>query len=152
MQLRNTIKECCMCGDLGMEKELFQCQSCLHRLQHRYCSKLYAREELNEPICDWCLDERDKNERNKRRRIEEAITREKAVIYLQQYREKAKCKAGSSPPNTESSKELPESANKGSGNLGQPSSQGKQILGEKDKRLKQRYRYKSLAQLLSLAL
>ncbi|KAJ7219823.1 hypothetical protein O6H91_17G056200 [Diphasiastrum complanatum] len=47
-------KECSMCGDVGFIKELLRCKKCLHRLQHRYCSRGYPDIRLDEYICDWC--------------------------------------------------------------------------------------------------
>lgn len=47
-------KQCCMCGDTGFSRELFQCRICLHRSQHTYCSCLYPTAESYQ-VCDWCL-------------------------------------------------------------------------------------------------
>ncbi|XP_010939733.1 uncharacterized protein [Elaeis guineensis] len=45
---------CCMCGDHGLSKELFQCKICLVRSQHKYCSDLYLKTETYR-ACNWCL-------------------------------------------------------------------------------------------------
>ncbi|KAK9109087.1 hypothetical protein Sjap_017147 [Stephania japonica] len=50
----NNNNECCMCGDHGLQHELFQCRLCRFRSQHRYCSNLYPKAELYQ-ICNWCL-------------------------------------------------------------------------------------------------
>ncbi|KAK4789374.1 hypothetical protein SAY86_020693 [Trapa natans] len=46
--------ECCMCGDYGLSDELFQCDVCSFRSQHRYCSNLYPKAESYR-VCNWCL-------------------------------------------------------------------------------------------------
>ncbi|KAK4747494.1 hypothetical protein SAY87_014080 [Trapa incisa] len=46
--------ECCMCGDYGLSDQLFQCQVCIFRWQHRYCSNLYPKAESC-GVCNWCL-------------------------------------------------------------------------------------------------
>ncbi|KAL4194160.1 hypothetical protein AMTRI_Chr05g57910 [Amborella trichopoda] len=59
-----TQKECCICGDWGNQKELFKCQTCLLRFQHRYCSRLYMEAQksgMNQWTCEWCLHERESN-------------------------------------------------------------------------------------------
>lgn len=43
-----------MCGDMGFSDEIFQCKTCLHRFQHKYCSCLYPKTESYQ-TCDWCL-------------------------------------------------------------------------------------------------
>ncbi|KMZ71474.1 hypothetical protein ZOSMA_17G00290 [Zostera marina] len=50
--------ECCMCGDLGVIKELFRCRSCHSRYQHKYCSNLYPKVESYRS-CNWCLTDED---------------------------------------------------------------------------------------------
>ncbi|CAI0467743.1 unnamed protein product [Linum tenue] len=53
-----------MCGDFGFSYELFQCQVCHFRSQHRYCSNLYPKAESYE-ACNWCLhrdDSKDKSQ------------------------------------------------------------------------------------------
>ncbi|CAI0467738.1 unnamed protein product [Linum tenue] len=60
----NPAPECCMCGDFGFSYELFQCQVCHFRSQHRYCSNLYPKAESYE-ACNWCLrrdDSKDKSQ------------------------------------------------------------------------------------------
>ncbi|OMO57675.1 hypothetical protein COLO4_35193 [Corchorus olitorius] len=47
--------ECCMCGDSGLVHELFQCQVCHFRSQHRYCSNQYPKAESYK-VCNWCLN------------------------------------------------------------------------------------------------
>ncbi|KAJ3676944.1 hypothetical protein LUZ60_002668 [Juncus effusus] len=47
---------CCMCGDHGLEQELFQCKICFARSQHKYCSDLYPRKVIYR-ACNWCLRE-----------------------------------------------------------------------------------------------
>ncbi|KAJ7547241.1 hypothetical protein O6H91_08G077000 [Diphasiastrum complanatum] len=47
-------QECSMCGDVGISSELIQCTKCLHRLQHKYCSRAYPNIALDEWMCDWC--------------------------------------------------------------------------------------------------
>ncbi|XP_062217423.1 uncharacterized protein LOC133917556 isoform X2 [Phragmites australis] len=47
---------CCMCGDHGLPRELFRCDLCRLRLQHRYCSDLYPRAAAYRS-CNWCLRE-----------------------------------------------------------------------------------------------
>ncbi|KAJ9166502.1 hypothetical protein P3X46_021248 [Hevea brasiliensis] len=51
--------ECCMCGDCGLSYELFQCQICQFRSQHRYCSNLYPKAESYQ-VCNWCLSHETK--------------------------------------------------------------------------------------------
>ncbi|XP_057865038.2 uncharacterized protein LOC131072797 [Cryptomeria japonica] len=46
--------ECCMCGDVGIEKQLFKCTSCSFRYQHKYCSSLYPNVDLDCFSCEWC--------------------------------------------------------------------------------------------------
>ncbi|OEL29210.1 hypothetical protein BAE44_0009775 [Dichanthelium oligosanthes] len=46
---------CCMCGDHGLPQELFWCNLCRLRLQHRYCSDLYPRVPGPYRSCNWCL-------------------------------------------------------------------------------------------------
>ncbi|CAN1804134.1 hypothetical protein LINPERHAP1_LOCUS23817 [Linum perenne] len=46
--------ECCMCGDFGFSHELFHCQVCQFRSQHKYCSNLYPKAESYH-ACNWCL-------------------------------------------------------------------------------------------------
>ncbi|KAF8406077.1 hypothetical protein HHK36_008157 [Tetracentron sinense] len=53
-----TTHECCMCGDYGLSNELFGCNVCRFRSQHRYCSDLYPKEESYQ-ICNWCLSKKD---------------------------------------------------------------------------------------------
>ncbi|CAL4968686.1 unnamed protein product [Urochloa decumbens] len=48
----STAAVCCMCGDRGLPHELFRCNLCGFRLQHRYCSDLYPRPYRS---CNWCL-------------------------------------------------------------------------------------------------
>ncbi|KAJ3702583.1 hypothetical protein LUZ61_006288 [Rhynchospora tenuis] len=60
---------CCMCGDQGLQDELFRCKACLFRSQHTYCSDLYLKTESHR-ACNWCLREEttkslDKEESNK---------------------------------------------------------------------------------------
>eukprot|EP01018_Ginkgo_biloba_P018116 Gb_02087 [translate_table: standard] len=53
---QNSVKECSMCGDVGFQEELFQCNSCFFRFQHRYCSSLYPKLECDEHLrCEWCI-------------------------------------------------------------------------------------------------
>ncbi|KAF7817007.1 putative chromatin regulator PHD family [Senna tora] len=52
--------ECCMCGDCGFSEELFLCQICKFRSQHRYCSNLYPKVE-GYGTCNWCLTQKDEN-------------------------------------------------------------------------------------------
>ncbi|KAJ4732983.1 zinc ion-binding protein [Rhynchospora pubera] len=47
---------CCMCGDHGLQDELFRCKTCLFRSQHTYCSDLYLKTESYR-ACNWCLRE-----------------------------------------------------------------------------------------------
>ncbi|KAF3326480.1 hypothetical protein FCM35_KLT08110 [Carex littledalei] len=47
---------CCMCGDQGLQDELFRCNACLFRSQHTYCSDLYLKTESYH-ACNWCLRE-----------------------------------------------------------------------------------------------
>ncbi|KAK1302624.1 hypothetical protein QJS10_CPB12g01437 [Acorus calamus] len=47
-------KECCMCGDHGLSHQLFRCNICLFRSQHRYCSNLYPKADSYK-VCNWCL-------------------------------------------------------------------------------------------------
>ncbi|CAK7347223.1 unnamed protein product [Dovyalis caffra] len=51
--------ECCMCGDCGLPYELFQCNVCQFRSQHRYCSNLYPKAESYQ-VCNWCLSHETK--------------------------------------------------------------------------------------------
>ncbi|KAF8653077.1 hypothetical protein HU200_062518 [Digitaria exilis] len=45
-----------MCGDHGLPHELFRCNLCRLRLQHRYGSDLYPRVPGPYKIsCNWCL-------------------------------------------------------------------------------------------------
>ncbi|GMH17385.1 hypothetical protein Nepgr_019226 [Nepenthes gracilis] len=46
--------ECCMCGDYGLSYELFSCEVCQFRSQHRYCSNLYPKAGSYR-VCNWCL-------------------------------------------------------------------------------------------------
>ncbi|CAN6252010.1 unnamed protein product [Urochloa humidicola] len=46
---------CCMCGDRGLPQELFRCNICRLRLQHRYCSNQYPRMPGPYRSCNWCL-------------------------------------------------------------------------------------------------
>ncbi|RLM80852.1 hypothetical protein C2845_PM12G17930 [Panicum miliaceum] len=48
---------CCMCGDHGLQHELFRCNLCSLRLQHRYCSDLYPRVPGPYWRYNWCLSE-----------------------------------------------------------------------------------------------
>ncbi|KAI3933748.1 hypothetical protein MKW92_032106 [Papaver armeniacum] len=50
--------ECCMCGDYGITNELYRCNLCSFRSQHRYCSNLYPKAETYE-LCNWCLRKDD---------------------------------------------------------------------------------------------
>ncbi|KAI3947618.1 hypothetical protein MKX01_034283 [Papaver californicum] len=50
--------ECCMCGDYGIPNELYRCNLCSFRSQHRYCSNLYPKAETYE-LCNWCLKKDD---------------------------------------------------------------------------------------------
>ncbi|MCL7035729.1 hypothetical protein MKW94_028895 [Papaver nudicaule] len=50
--------ECCMCGDYGLANQLFRCNLCVFRSQHRYCSNLYPKAETYE-LCNWCLRKDD---------------------------------------------------------------------------------------------
>ncbi|KAG2651727.1 uncharacterized protein LOC120654118 [Panicum virgatum] len=50
---------CCMCGDHGLPHELFRCNLCRLRLQHRYCSDLYPRVPGPYRSCNWCLVRED---------------------------------------------------------------------------------------------
>ncbi|KAK1278893.1 hypothetical protein QJS04_geneDACA019643 [Acorus gramineus] len=47
-------KECCMCGDHGLSHQLFRCNICLFRSQHRYCSNRYPKADSYK-VCNWCL-------------------------------------------------------------------------------------------------
>ncbi|PKI73548.1 hypothetical protein CRG98_006129 [Punica granatum] len=47
-----------MCGDYGLPDELFQCDVCGFRSQHRYCSNLYPKAESYR-VCNWCLSQTD---------------------------------------------------------------------------------------------
>eukprot|EP01018_Ginkgo_biloba_P016531 Gb_21981 [translate_table: standard] len=51
--------ECSMCGDVGFQSCLFQCQKCLYRFQHSYCTKAYFEGITSQEchLCDWCLVE-----------------------------------------------------------------------------------------------
>ncbi|KAJ8747854.1 hypothetical protein K2173_010187 [Erythroxylum novogranatense] len=55
--------ECCMCGDCGFSCELFLCNICQFRSQHRYCSNLYPKAESYQ-VCNWCLshDSKEKSQ------------------------------------------------------------------------------------------
>ncbi|RZC67224.1 hypothetical protein C5167_010914 [Papaver somniferum] len=53
-----TANECCMCGDYGITSELYRCNLCSFRSQHRYCSNLYPKAETYE-LCNWCLRKDD---------------------------------------------------------------------------------------------
>ncbi|XP_066327807.1 uncharacterized protein [Miscanthus floridulus] len=46
---------CCMCGDHGLPRELFRCNLCRLRTQHRYCSDLYPSVAGPYRSCNWCL-------------------------------------------------------------------------------------------------
>jgi hypothetical protein len=46
---------CCMCGDHGLQQELFRCKSCRVRLQRSYCSNLYPRATAYRCRCNGCL-------------------------------------------------------------------------------------------------
>ncbi|XP_008645849.1 uncharacterized protein [Zea mays] len=48
---------CCMCGDHGLPLELYRCDLCRIRTQHRYCSDLYPAAAAAGPYrsCNWCL-------------------------------------------------------------------------------------------------
>ncbi|CAN6278929.1 unnamed protein product [Urochloa humidicola] len=48
-----------MCGDRGLPHELFRCNLCRLRLQHRYCSNLYPRVPGPYRSCNWCLIRED---------------------------------------------------------------------------------------------
>ncbi|XP_042435313.1 uncharacterized protein LOC122021277 [Zingiber officinale] len=54
MHTSSTSLLCCMCGDLGISEQLFQCSVCRVRLQHQYCSNLYPKLERYS-TCNWCL-------------------------------------------------------------------------------------------------
>ncbi|WOL08761.1 hypothetical protein Cni_G17514 [Canna indica] len=54
---------CCMCGDLGLSEELFRCETCNVRLQHRYCSNLYPKFQRYS-TCNWCLRERSEEQKS----------------------------------------------------------------------------------------
>ncbi|EFJ14663.1 hypothetical protein SELMODRAFT_120018 [Selaginella moellendorffii] len=56
-------RECTMCGDVGFSTELFPCDGCQRRYQHRYCSDLYPKDP-NPRLCNWCLHERKKTSSN----------------------------------------------------------------------------------------
>lgn len=54
--------ECNMCGDVGFQEELFHCQRCFKRVQHRYCSRLYPNLLPAENwVCDWCICAEEKS-------------------------------------------------------------------------------------------
>ncbi|WVZ74949.1 hypothetical protein U9M48_023062 [Paspalum notatum var. saurae] len=59
---------CCMCGDHGLPHELFQCNLCGHRTQHRHCSDLYPRAAGPYRSCNWCLRGGGVPHRSRRRR------------------------------------------------------------------------------------
>ncbi|KAI5068215.1 hypothetical protein GOP47_0016560 [Adiantum capillus-veneris] len=48
------MRECSMCGHVGLPQYLFKCLSCSHRFQHIYCSNLYPY-RVEAAICNWCL-------------------------------------------------------------------------------------------------
>ncbi|CAN6232147.1 unnamed protein product [Urochloa humidicola] len=50
---------CCMCGDRGLPDELFRCNICRLRLQHRYCSNQYPTVLGPYRSCNWCLIRED---------------------------------------------------------------------------------------------
>ncbi|RWR95791.1 hypothetical protein CKAN_02514700 [Cinnamomum micranthum f. kanehirae] len=62
-----SIKECCLCGDIGFSSDLRLCPKCGFRLQHIYCSSSYPNTDMNTWLCEWCLhDHEKKREPNKR--------------------------------------------------------------------------------------
>lgn len=64
---RNT-QECCMCGDIGLTKDLFRCCKCQHRLQHTYCSNWYPKKRSYAGVCNWCA--RDDERRRKQAKVQ----------------------------------------------------------------------------------
>ncbi|KAJ3680595.1 hypothetical protein LUZ60_016873 [Juncus effusus] len=55
---------CAMCGDIGFQDKLFQCNRCYFRFQHSYCTNYYndkTPETAN--VCDWCLTEERNNQK-----------------------------------------------------------------------------------------
>ncbi|XP_039021449.1 uncharacterized protein LOC120153596 isoform X2 [Hibiscus syriacus] len=52
---QSSLLECCMCGDSGLTRELFQCKICHFRSQH---SNLYPKAEFYR-VCNWCLDQKE---------------------------------------------------------------------------------------------
>jgi len=122
----------------------------------RYCSKLYGRGELKELICDWCLHEREsscKKDRNTRQMKTAQYNSREEPTDLKPSSDNQKGKGGSSTHNVECVNEPPAAAiSNNNENPPQHSSQRKGMVGGKDKIIKQRYRYKSLAKILSVAL
>lgn len=61
-----SLKECNMCGDVGISEDLFRCNRCRQRYQHIYCSRSYPILGSEIWVCNWCLNDEDKMHEEKR--------------------------------------------------------------------------------------
>ncbi|KAL6010453.1 hypothetical protein ACLOJK_000885 [Asimina triloba] len=59
----STVKECCICGDVGFDHALLHCLSCGFRFQHTYCSGSYPKIDMATWRCEWCIHEESKLKR-----------------------------------------------------------------------------------------